>query len=401
MASGKQNSVLSMSLIITGNMIGAGILATPVIIGLSGLVPALMGTIATWFLMTISALIISNQKIFSEDNTSDLPALYHKELGAWGRWIAVAANMLILYGMLIAYLSGVNGIAASVTAHSIPSWLVIVPFFLLAGSISIFGTSVMTKGNNLFMALLWVGFLAMIIMASKRVDLTRFSYMDWPFLPSTVPVVITAFCFHQVIPMVCHSLQNDKKSIHSAILIGSSLGLAMNLAWIVVVTGVVPVGGSGTATLVYAFEKNLPVTIPLAQLIASPWLTTAALFFASMAILTSYITLGTATINFLKDLTEKPRLSICLAFLPPLAAALVYPDIFLRAINIVGGIGLDLLFGIFPAYLLLRYGMKGTRWFGRLMMIAFFIVLILEIGQECGVLSIRPGVESWNPLTDY
>jgi tyrosine-specific transport protein len=395
MALREHSSIISMSMVITGNMVGAGILATPVITGLSGLIPAFIGIVATWFLMTVSALVISNQRIFAEDGNADLPALYRKELGNFGQWVAVAANLLILYGMLIAYMSGIVGVVSSVTPDYVPSWVIMVLFFLVAGGISVFGMTIMTRGNNLFMALLWLAFIAMLIMASRKVDPSRFTYMDWSFLPATLPVILTAFGFHPVIPTICHSLQYDRKSIRLAILTGSSLGLIMNLLWIVVVMGAVPVSGSGTGTLVYAFEKNMPATIPLAQLIASPWFTTVALFFASMAIFTSYITLGTATINFWKDLIARPNMAIGLAFLPPLLVALIYPDIFLMAINIVGGIGTDLLFGFFPALLLLRYGMKGIRWFGVVMMMAFLIVLVLEIGQECGLLSIAPAVESW------
>jgi tyrosine-specific transport protein len=73
-----------MSLMVTGNMVGAGILAMPVITGLSGLIPSLLGFILTWFLMILTALVISDQKVFAEDPDADLPTLFKKELNRGG-----------------------------------------------------------------------------------------------------------------------------------------------------------------------------------------------------------------------------------------------------------------------------------------------------------------------------
>jgi len=81
--------------------------------------------------------------------------------------------------------------------------------------------------------------------------------------------------------------------------------------------------------------------------------------------------------------------------------ALIYPAIFLVALNIVGGVGVNLLFGILPSCLLLRYGTKGARWSGAGMILAFLAILVLEVGQEFGLLSIAPEVESWMAPSQY
>ena len=63
--SAKPASVLAMACMVTGNLIGAGILALPVKTGLSGFLPSLLGIICLWGLMTATALILAGQKSLS------------------------------------------------------------------------------------------------------------------------------------------------------------------------------------------------------------------------------------------------------------------------------------------------------------------------------------------------
>ena len=101
-----------MAFVVTGNMLGAGILALPIQTALSGLIPSLAGIVLMWILMLSTAFIIAGQKSLTESATADLPTFFQKELGTAGKWVAVVANLVILYGLLVAYISG----AASVMA---------------------------------------------------------------------------------------------------------------------------------------------------------------------------------------------------------------------------------------------------------------------------------------------
>ena len=73
------------------------------------------------------------------------------------------------------------------------------------------------------------------------------------------------------------------------------------------------------------------------------------------AITTAYLANGLGLIGFMDDLTNRymgkvnPLLSRALSFIPPLLIALIYPDIFLQAINIAGGFGIVTLFGVLPS----------------------------------------------------
>jgi len=225
---------------------------------------------------------------------------------------------------------------------------------------------------------------------------------DWSFLPSGLPVLLTAFHFHNIIPTLCRTLDQDRRAITTAIWTGTSLGLVMNVVWIAVVVMSLPMTG-GTANIITAFTKNLPATIPLAKVIGGATFIDIALVFSVVAMTSSFMANGIALQSFMADLTglvfkTSARAIVWpLAFLPPLLVGLVYPDIFLIALNVAGGIGINILFGILPGVLLVKYGRPGTlkRIAGYVMIVAFALVLIVELGQEVGLLHISPDIEYW------
>ena len=100
--------VLSVGVLITGNLVGAGILALPINTGLSGFGIAIVLMLVFWALMLATAHILANRVLATKQESFDLPSLFGESLGSAGRWVATAANLLILYGLLVAYLSGGN-----------------------------------------------------------------------------------------------------------------------------------------------------------------------------------------------------------------------------------------------------------------------------------------------------
>ena len=81
-------------------------------------------------------------------------------------------------------------------------------------------------------------------------------------------------------------------------------------------------------------------------------------------------------------------------FLPPLLVAVVYPNIFLKALDVVGGVGIVVLFGLLPALMAFMGWKSPIRRLSCLAVIVFSLfVLGMEIMQEAGLLSLHPDVE--------
>jgi tyrosine-specific transport protein len=97
--------------------------------------------------------------------------------------------------------------------------------------------------------------------------------------------------------------------------------------------------------------------------------------------------------------TPLPRgLVSLLTFGPPLMVALFYPGLFLKMLNLVGGLGIMLLFGLLPGVILLTWkqdNKKSRRFAALLLCFVFLLLIALECAQEIGLLQIHPQVEYW------
>ena len=395
----------TVALLVTGTTVGAGMLGLPIKTGLSGLLPSLLGMVVVWGLMLSTAWILASSLIETGLTASDLPSLFQETLGAPGKWLSTTGYLIIFYGLLVAYLSGAAAILTDLVAlpFSKNAWLTI--FFTIATGIVLFGLDVARKGNAALMAILSISFVFLLAAIGRNFDPRRLSYTDWHFIPSTLPIIVCAFSFHGIIPTVCRSLNRDLRACRRVLLIGTLVALALNACWTVAVTGVLPLAGQGDANILAAFRENLPATVPLSIDLHSTVITTAGMLFALAAIITSYIGVGIALMGFFGDLIislgkKSNRFwEGHLAFGPPFVVALIYPGLFLKALDVVGGIGILLVFGLLPSLILIKSSREQAAWrnfTGYTMLCIFGLLILLELSQEFGWLQIHPDVEYWH-----
>jgi tyrosine-specific transport protein len=394
--------VATTALIVTGNMVGAGILALPVNLGPSGFLPAVLGALAMWVVMTSTGLVIARQPFLRENESADLPTFFEAVLGPCGKWLSVAANLVILYGLLTAYLAGVASVAASSCDIGIPEWGWLLIYFCAATLLASFGSAVLRRSNAVLMTVMWLLFGALLVLVVPHFRRADLSAGDLTFFTSGLPILVTAFNFHNVVPTLCRTLNHDRRAITRAIWLGSGIGAFMTLLWTVAVMVTLPMESADGVSIIAAFKAGVPATVPLNQLIKSPLFVDASIGFAVVAMTTSYMATGVALTAFLKDVAGervRSRAAIwLLTFLPPVGIGALYPDIFLKALNVVGGFGVGTLFGILPGVLLVRRGAPGsrTRRLGWLLVGVFVCVLLVELAQETGMLQISPDVEYWS-----
>ncbi|MFP4213739.1 MAG: aromatic amino acid transport family protein [Desulfohalobiaceae bacterium] len=401
-------SVLSFGLLVAGNLIGVGILALPVNTGLAGLYPALLAMLVLAGAMFFSALVLGQEAVLSRQESFNYPSLFGAYLGSAGKWVAILANMLILYGLLVAYITGGTTILANLfQAQESWHWLITILLFAVLTGIALLNTGLIVKYNILIMAALFIFFLGMAGIGELHVQPDKFDFKDWGFLPAAAPIIITAFHFHNIIPNVSSGLNWDFSAVWKAILLGMGIGLAMNALWIQVGIGALPVDDSANS-LLNAFRHNQPTTVPMSNIIDSSMFMTCSIAFSLLAITTSYLANSIGLMGFIQDLAEnqlgsKSRLLILgLTFLPPLLISMIWPAVFLQAINVVGGVGIVILFGLLPGIIFVHKAKgRGKRFLGYFFLLLFALTLIFEVGKESGLLSIHPDVEHWQPKVEH
>ncbi|MCF7790896.1 MAG: hypothetical protein K9M56_02735, partial [Victivallales bacterium] len=220
-----KTSIFVSSLLVLGNVLGVGVLALPISSGLGGFFPALAGTVLIWCIMLFSAWLIA-YKIDSTKKNFDLPSFFKDELGTVAKWIAIGCNLLILYGVLVAYLSGISTMMAHLFSDLANyQTLVMIIYFCILISLIVFGIGILRKGMSIVMIAVWACFFIMIITGFGDFQPDFLLFTDWKFFPICLPIAVSAFHFHNIIPTVSKSLNYHKPATYKAIFIGVFLGL--------------------------------------------------------------------------------------------------------------------------------------------------------------------------------
>ncbi len=218
-----------------------------------------------------------------------------------------------------------------------------------------------------------IAYFAMVSMGIGSVRPELLMRVNTSGLVWVLPLMLTTFSFQMIVPSLALYLQHDAKSLKNAIILGTTVPACVYALWLVIILGIVPNEGPGG--LAESLKLGVAATESIKAFTRSSSLSIFAEYFAFFAIVTSYFGIGLGLYDFLADLTKirkkgwgKAFLSL-LVILPTLYFAVIYPNAFLVALDVTGGLGDTLLNGVIPVLMVWigRYviGYEGTfRLFG-------------------------------------
>jgi tyrosine-specific transport protein len=184
--------------------------------------------------------------------------------------------------------------------------------------------------------------------------MVRLKMTKWPAMIWAMPVLFSAFGFHNVIPSLCTYLKRDKRSLRFAVFWGSFLPLIVYIVWQWLVIGAIP-----QKILFKTLEEGTSITAAFSVASGNPSFAIIGRFFAFFAIVTSILGVAFSMVDFLGDgfqVTERRGLKrlwlTLLTFVPPFILATLRPDIFTTALGIAGGFGEAFLNGLLPTHLI-------------------------------------------------
>jgi len=342
-------------LLVAGSCIGAGMLALPIITGLAGFFPSLFLFFLAWCFMTFTALLLVevNGWFKSQINIISMAA---KSIGTFGRIFSWVLYLFLFYSLLVAYISGSGDIFSSflsgIIHNSVPSWVMSIFFVLFFGCFVYMGTRPVDVFNRVLIIGLVIAYCGMVFTGLSHIKMENLLHFDTKYILHPLPVLIISFGFHNMIPSLTTYLKNDLKKMRITILGGSLLALLVYIVWEILVIGVIPF--SGKDGLLESYQQGEQASIALNDVLGSNVISSFASGFAFFAIVTSFLAQSLSLTHFIADgLKVKPNkknsLWLCsLALLPPLFFALIYPNIFFKALDFAGGICAVLLFGLLP-----------------------------------------------------
>lgn len=340
------NKTAGSTLLVSGTMIGAGMLAMPLTSAGIGFTFTLILLIALWALLTCTALLFV-EVYQTADSDAGIGTLAAQYFGRTGRIIATTVLLVFLYALLSAYITGAGSILASslptIVDDNTTSKVAIGLFTLFFGAFIIIGTRSVDSINRILFFIMLATFLFVLFLMLPNITVTNLMAMpiDTALLLSASPVFFTSFGFHGSIPSLNHYLQGNVKALRFAILTGSTITLVFYIVWQLSTHGVL------SQTLFLQILQQDPTLNGLVnaslQITGSPMLAQAVKIFSALALITSFLGVALGLFECIEDLLKRSftlsigRISLgLLTFLPPLLFAFFYPQGFVLALSYAG-----------------------------------------------------------------
>ncbi|MGB7127623.1 MAG: aromatic amino acid transport family protein [Candidatus Rhabdochlamydia sp.] len=394
----KQGSVMGGALLIAGSCIGAGMLALPIVTGMTGFFCSAILFFLAWGFMTSTALLLVETNGWFHEQINFLSIL-DRTIGKSFKALGWITYLFLFYALLVAYISGTGTLFASFFYSffdlQIPDWIGSVVLIVLFGWIVYLGTRSVDLCNRFLMLVKIIFFGLLVLFSITYVNPQLFLHMDFIYAPKSFPLLIIAFGFHNMVPSLTNYMKGDLKRVRLSIVMGSLMSFAIYLIWEFIVLGILPLDQI-RESLQTGKDSSQAVSLFLNLTQIKIWAGGLAFF----AILTSFFSQALSLVHFLADgfkvkHKKHESLGLCLlAFCPPLLFALCYPQLFFKALNFAGGICAVILFGILPVTMVWigRYhkSMKGAYRFpfGKLSLVLIFTVavsiLFLQIADMLG-----------------
>lgn len=381
----KTNRLLGGILLVAGTSIGAGMLALPIVTSFAGFIPSFFTLAFCWLLMFFTAYLILEVNLACPGD-ANMITMASRTLGSAGKIVCWVVYLLLLYSLTAAYIAGCAplflNLMKGLFGEQVPDWSGPFPLLILFGFFVYFGTRTVDYVNRLLMIGLTVAYVALVLFLPAHVESNLLSQIEIASAWIAIPVIFTSYGFHIVIPSLSTYLNHNAKKLRFTILIGSLIPLFVYVVWVFLVLGVVP-----QSALRLAWEAGQSATVPLAMILANPWISTIASTFAFFAMITSFLGVSLSLSDFLGDglklhrFTWGRELACVITFFPPLVFVLIYTRGFLLALQ-YAGLFVAILLGILPALMawkLPKY--RALKW-------RLILSLVILISAVVGGLSI-------------
>jgi tyrosine-specific transport protein len=364
--------VIGSTLILIGTAIGAGMLALPMSAAAAGFGASALLIIFMWALMTLTALLVLEVTLALPLNANSFQSMAYHTLGKGGQAVAWVTCLVLLYALTAAYTAGNGSLLTQLFStylhHTVNPKINSIVFLLVFGSIVFWSTHLVDIVNRWLMGIKGLFLVLMLILLLPHVNVVEL--MQAPDTPHTllaaIPIFLTAFGFHTVIPSLTNYLGKEAKVLKYIIIVGAIVPLAIYLLWLLGALGTLPMQGEMSYTSLHAHGAMVGEFIGfLSSVSHSRFVTFTANGFANIAMTTSFLGVSLGLFDFLADAFKRHNHRVgrlqtaVLTFVPPLIFALFYPKGFIMALS-YAGICVAILEVILPAAMAFRLRRQGT-----------------------------------------
>lgn len=343
--------------IVTGTSIGAGMLGLPVETAKAGFFPSVCLFFLTWFITIASGILFAEVILFNPPRSNYI-SLSRSILGKNLTSAVFGLYILLFYSLIAAYTKGIGVILSNNLRIVGSSWDGSFLFIIVFMPLMYFGTNIIGRINGFLTFVLLISFFMLISVGNQNLSFDLLKNQDWSQSIFSLPLIISSFGFHGTLPSLADYLERDKKKIHLAIIMGSTITLIIYLSWELFILGSIPLNGE--ISLVSAWENDQTAISPLSMISGSSIIWNLAHIFSLAAIITSFFGVSIGLVDFLidafqlnKNLITKTTLLISL-YLSALLLSMTELRIFYLSLNYGAGVAGIFLLIFLPAYMMYK-----------------------------------------------
>ena len=355
---------------VSGTCIGAGMLALPIVTSHCGFGWSVVLFLGCWLVMLLSSLLVLEVNSALPDDAS-FSSMAAATLGPWGKSVTWLMFLLLLFSLLAAYdTAGAALISALFKQMHYPVSLTFsaVLFTVILGSIVVIGTRLTDYANRalliLKLALFFIA--AMMLLPSVNLRLLQSPWGNYRYLLSPLPVVLTAFGSHFIIPTIRRYIGPEPVRLRRIIIAGMLIPLGVYLLWQWVTLGVVPVEGPhGLRVISRAPSSVESLVLVLVHSAPAALVKVAINGFMDIAVTTSFLGISLSLFDFFMDGFTLSRslwlhrlLVAGCTFIAPLLFAVFLPGGFVMALQYAAVFAAVLVL-IMPALMSLKIQASG------------------------------------------
>ncbi|MFI4957060.1 MAG: amino acid permease [Gammaproteobacteria bacterium] len=356
------NKIVGSTLIGAGTAIGAAMLAFPLVTAGPGFIPSAFIFIGIWVLMLVSSLLTLEVNLAFKAPQNSYPTMAEATLGKFGRFITYLSFVSLLYMLIAAYITGGGSLFEAVCImlfqKAPPAWINESIFTVVLGLIVALGTRAVDLFNRSLFSVMLILIGLVFTFFLPQVDFASLvSHIEPQYGWAALPVILTAFGFHIVIPSLAPYLDYNVVSLKKVLLFSSLLPLIIYLLWIMALLGTLPYEGDmGFRALAHGDGSLSSLMLSINHWRPAMWLNGVINTFANFAMITSFLGVSLGLFGCLQDKKDKVphrARTALLTFIPPLLVVIFYPEGFVTLLS-VASIFVAIILIILPAMMAYR-----------------------------------------------
>ena len=363
---GNNSKFIGSVLLLAGTIIGAGILALPMVGVSAGFSWSVILMTMTWLLAVITGFFVLEVNLALPSQHSSFSSMAEKTLGVSGKVVVWACTLFFLYALLVAYIIGETNILVNYFSSALNIEIsykgTAILFTVIFGLAVFWSTAAADYVNRGLMSVKGVLIIAALVLISPHIDISKL-VVGKSLLPQAkyiwmaVPIFLASYGYQFIVPSLRMYLGDEVKKLRWVIIIGTVVSMTLYVWWLVAIFGVVPLEEMERSDVGRFTQQIIAI-------VNNEWVTKAINGFAIVTMTTAFIGVSLGLFDFLVDALRRAndrwgRFQVAIAtFVPPLMIAIFYPGGFIKALNYIG-IPVAILTVILPP--LMAYQLRKTK----------------------------------------